>query len=403
MTMLAKYLDPEHVRLFIGFLGQGLFAARFLVQWVVSEKRRESIIPIAFWYFSLAGGVVLFAYSLYRADPVFIFGQFDRPLHLRAQSLPDPQQGGLRHRMALAQLHSSRDARGKTRTLSRRPLGLWIAAGMVLIFTLPLLPVDETRYLTVAWGDAGVGPLAPADAQRRAPTSAQATAADLAHQPRVVASAGPQVGVARRAAPRSRSASSRLTYRLARDLFPDDRETPPLAVMLTLVPVFYVYGSLLMFDQMLALWILLGLIALVARRAGAFLENRPAAGLGDRHGPSDQGPVILLHLLPPAPSRPLLESSGDRADAAAMVGHHHCGCRHRRGHHSRLRPLPPPSSGGPEFAHMIFWRQSAGRMVQSFSHRQPFWFYLLESCSSCSGPLLVWQPLWRSVTSLRKH
>ncbi len=71
-----KYLDPEHVWLFIGFLGQGLFAMRFIVQWVVSEKRRASTIPIAFWYFSLAGGIVLFAYSLYRADPVFILGQF---------------------------------------------------------------------------------------------------------------------------------------------------------------------------------------------------------------------------------------------------------------------------------------------------------------------------------------
>jgi lipid-A-disaccharide synthase-like uncharacterized protein len=76
MTMLAKYLDPEHVWLFIGFLGQGLFAMRFIVQWLVSEKRRESTIPIAFWYFSVGGGLVLLAYSIYRGDPVFILGQF---------------------------------------------------------------------------------------------------------------------------------------------------------------------------------------------------------------------------------------------------------------------------------------------------------------------------------------
>lgn len=74
--MLAKYLDPEHVWLAIGFLGQALFAGRFIVQWVVSEKRRESTIPLAFWYFSVAGGVVLLAYALYRGDPVFILGQF---------------------------------------------------------------------------------------------------------------------------------------------------------------------------------------------------------------------------------------------------------------------------------------------------------------------------------------
>ena len=73
--MVAKYLDPEHVWIAIGLLGQLLFSMRFIVQWVASEKRRESIIPITFWYFSIAGGIVLFAYSLYRADPVFIIGQ----------------------------------------------------------------------------------------------------------------------------------------------------------------------------------------------------------------------------------------------------------------------------------------------------------------------------------------
>lgn len=75
MTLVGKYLDPEHVWVAVGFLGQALFMMRFLVQWVASEKRRESIIPVAFWYFSIAGGLVLFAYSLYRADPVFIVGQ----------------------------------------------------------------------------------------------------------------------------------------------------------------------------------------------------------------------------------------------------------------------------------------------------------------------------------------
>jgi len=61
--------------LVIGLAGQGLFSARFLVQWLVSEKRRESVIPVAFWYLSLAGSMVLLSYALYRKDPVFILGQ----------------------------------------------------------------------------------------------------------------------------------------------------------------------------------------------------------------------------------------------------------------------------------------------------------------------------------------
>lgn len=59
----------------IGFLGQFLFMMRFLWQWVQSERQRRSIIPIAFWYFSLAGGMTLFAYAVHRLDPVFITGQ----------------------------------------------------------------------------------------------------------------------------------------------------------------------------------------------------------------------------------------------------------------------------------------------------------------------------------------
>jgi lipid-A-disaccharide synthase-like uncharacterized protein len=73
--MVALRLTTEHVWLAVGFIGQLMFSMRFLVQWVVSERRRESVMPIAFWYFSIAGGAFLFAYSLWRMDPVFILGQ----------------------------------------------------------------------------------------------------------------------------------------------------------------------------------------------------------------------------------------------------------------------------------------------------------------------------------------
>jgi lipid-A-disaccharide synthase-like uncharacterized protein len=59
----------------VGFAGQALFSARFIAQWLVSEWRRRSVIPIAFWYFSLGGGATLLAYAIYREDPVFIVGQ----------------------------------------------------------------------------------------------------------------------------------------------------------------------------------------------------------------------------------------------------------------------------------------------------------------------------------------
>jgi lipid-A-disaccharide synthase-like uncharacterized protein len=59
----------------IGLLGQACFSARFLVQWIASERRRASVVPIYFWYFSIAGGVILLAYAIHRVDPVFILGQ----------------------------------------------------------------------------------------------------------------------------------------------------------------------------------------------------------------------------------------------------------------------------------------------------------------------------------------
>lgn len=68
-------MRPELLWLGIGFLGQALFSMRFLVQWLSSERQRRSVIPLAFWYFSLAGGLTLLAYAIYRADPVFIVGQ----------------------------------------------------------------------------------------------------------------------------------------------------------------------------------------------------------------------------------------------------------------------------------------------------------------------------------------
>ena len=68
-------MSRETLWLVIGFAGQLMFTMRFVVQWITSEKRRESVIPLAFWYFSLAGGVILFSYALYRRDPVFILGQ----------------------------------------------------------------------------------------------------------------------------------------------------------------------------------------------------------------------------------------------------------------------------------------------------------------------------------------
>ncbi|MAM57724.1 MAG: hypothetical protein CMN25_10350 [Salinicola sp.] len=68
-------MSQEWVWVTIGFIGQALFSARFIIQWLASERARRSIIPVAFWFFSLGGGATLLAYAIYRRDPVFIAGQ----------------------------------------------------------------------------------------------------------------------------------------------------------------------------------------------------------------------------------------------------------------------------------------------------------------------------------------
>ncbi len=67
-------LSPQ-VWLIIGFAGQFFFFSRFLVQWIVSERKKESVIPLSFWYFSVFGGMILLCYAIHRKDPVFIAGQ----------------------------------------------------------------------------------------------------------------------------------------------------------------------------------------------------------------------------------------------------------------------------------------------------------------------------------------
>jgi lipid-A-disaccharide synthase-like uncharacterized protein len=59
----------------IGYFAQAMFAMRFVVQWIASERAGRSVVPTTFWVFSIGGGLMLLAYAIYRKDPVFILGQ----------------------------------------------------------------------------------------------------------------------------------------------------------------------------------------------------------------------------------------------------------------------------------------------------------------------------------------
>jgi len=70
--VLMFFRDPMNV---LGAFAQALFASRFIIQWIASEMAGKSVIPLAFWYCSLIGGLALLSYAIYREEPVFIAGQ----------------------------------------------------------------------------------------------------------------------------------------------------------------------------------------------------------------------------------------------------------------------------------------------------------------------------------------
>ena len=68
-------MNAEQFWLSVGLAAQAFFSMRFVVQWIVSERRKASVMPVAFWLFSVCGGLMLLTYAIHRRDPVFIFGE----------------------------------------------------------------------------------------------------------------------------------------------------------------------------------------------------------------------------------------------------------------------------------------------------------------------------------------
>ena len=93
--------DDASLWMGIGFAGQAIFGARFIVQWIATERKRRSVVPVAFWYLSLLGSVFLLAYSIYRQDVVFIAGfSLNMVIYLRNLYFIHRRQGDLVSRRA---------------------------------------------------------------------------------------------------------------------------------------------------------------------------------------------------------------------------------------------------------------------------------------------------------------
>jgi lipid-A-disaccharide synthase-like uncharacterized protein len=75
LTMMGVASAADAMWITVGLLGQLMFTGRFIVQWFASEKAGRSVVPVAFWYFSIAGSLIVLAYGLHKMDPVIIVGQ----------------------------------------------------------------------------------------------------------------------------------------------------------------------------------------------------------------------------------------------------------------------------------------------------------------------------------------
>lgn len=276
--------------------------------------------------------------------------------------------------------------------LSARTLGL-LAVGLALGFTIllpllrPVLPVDETRYLSVAW-----------EMQRDGTFIVPHLNGNIyGHKPPLLfwlinlvwSVTGVSEVAARLVAPAFGVLSVALTWRLGNRLFPGRPNLgPTAALILATTGIFALYGSLTMFDTMLTAATLMGVLALLRMDAGGRWPAILALGAALAFGVLAKGPVILVHLMPLALTRPLWSLSPEPERAGAWYGKVALAIGAALVFLSAWL-IPALWLGGAGYREEVLWRQSAGRMVNAFDHARPLWFFVAVL------PFLLWPWAWR--------
>jgi 4-amino-4-deoxy-L-arabinose transferase-like glycosyltransferase len=275
--------------------------------------------------------------------------------------------------------------------------GLWLALLAVSLFSRQTFPVDETRYVAVAWemwlrGDFLVPYL---------------NGETYSHKPPLLfwlmqlgwAVFGVNDWWPRLVAPLFGLGSLFLTHRLARQLWPDQPAIAEMAAWLVFGIAFWmVFVTVTMFDMLVVFFSLLGLSGVLQARTdrrGWWLLGS-AIGLGILA----KGPVILLHVLPaaalagwwnvdkPQPRRHWLGGIALALLLGAAIG--------------LAWAIPAGIHGGTQYQHEIFWGQTAGRVAQSFAHRRAVWWYL-ALLPLLLFPWLWWPPVWRNLLRIKAH
>ena len=279
---------------------------------------------------------------------------------------------------------------------------LWtICLAILLVITelasRPLLPIDETRYLSVAWeahvsGDHLVSHL---------------NTKTYAHKPPLLfwlinavwAVTGLNDHAARLVSPAAGIVCLFLTAMMARRLWPDASSFQRCAPMMLLsMTVWIVFCPVTMFDMLLTCFTLVGLLGVLRAEAGFSRSGWLLAGTAVGLGILSKGPVILVHVVPAALLAPLwstrVRTSYVRWYAgcifsiviAAAIG--------------LAWALPSAAAGGKAYSDELLFGQTAGRMVNSFAHREPFWWYL-PVLPLCLTPWILFGSVWRGMWQTR--
>jgi 4-amino-4-deoxy-L-arabinose transferase-like glycosyltransferase len=290
--------------------------------------------------------------------------------------------------------------------MQKSTLPIWLACWALAVASgivfRPVLPVDETRYLSVAWemwfrGDFIVPYLNGEPYHHKPPllfwlmTAGWSVFGVNEWWPRLVAplfAVGTLWG----------------SVRLASLLWPDDKITPQLTPLFQVGTAFWaIFQTVTMFDMMLATFTVMGLLGVVTSWRTGSWSSWLLVGLAIGLGVLAKGPAILLHILPVvllapwwgpklpnAPDQPLIRWGQwyFRLFISVLIG----------AAIALAWAIPAGIQGGEEYRNMIFWGQSAGRIVKSFDHARPFWWYLAV-IPPLLLPWLLWPQLWRNLRS----
>jgi 4-amino-4-deoxy-L-arabinose transferase-like glycosyltransferase len=272
---------------------------------------------------------------------------------------------------------------------------LWLTLMAAALASRPFLPVDETRYLAVAWemwrsGDFLVPHL---------------NGETYSHKPPLLfwlinlgwGVFGMNDWWPRLVAPLFGLGCIFLTFRLSFYLWPACQKTAQTAPLILMGCLFWtLFTTLTMFDMILAFWALLGLLGIVLARQGEKRKGFALLALAVGFGILTKGPAILLHVLPAALLAPVWDLGEERSKGwflgvglATLAG---VGL-------ALLWAVPAAISGGEAYGEAIFWGQSAGRMVKSFAHGRPWWWYFAV-LPALILPWSLWPPFWRALRTL---